>query len=87
MKGKEMERHRQAENTNPVFGNMFKLAWGKDLAVTPQYWGLLTHQEQPAATMPGSDLSQSVCELRRDTGDCTIDVSKAVSWQAYDYLM
>jgi len=37
MKGKEMERHRQAENTNPVFGNMFKLAWGKDLAVTPQY--------------------------------------------------
>ena len=40
-----MERHRQAENTDPVFGNMFKLAWGKDLAVTSLYCGLLTHQE------------------------------------------
>jgi len=79
VKGKEMERHRQAENTDPVFDKMFKLAWGKDLAVTSLYCGLLTHQEQPAATMPGSDLSQSACEHRRDTGDCTIDVSKAVS--------
>jgi len=75
-----MERHRQAENTDPVFGNMSKLTWGKDLAVISQYCCLLTHQEQPAATMPGSDLSQSACEHRGDTGDCTstIDVSKAV---------